>query len=153
MTLLKTAGEKRFSLSVGFFLYQEEFSFPLSRSDLARSTPEGQSPDALGFLFFHFPFRRTRSKRIEPQATPNSSCDDIWFVLAFPPDEVHSITPHHRTPHTRDTMKAGRDWPVMSHTRRREAVLHIDGNAVYQELTLSRQAQETRIGTPRHSRA
>ena len=62
---------------------------------------------------FHFPFRRTRSSRSRRERPSNSSCDGIWFVLASCPHEAHSITPHHRTLHTRDTLKMGRDWPVM----------------------------------------
>ena len=107
----------------GVFLLQSDFLFSrrssLSCSDLGRgSTVEGQTTDVPGFLLFHFPFRRTRSRRSRRERPSNSSCDGIWFVLASCPDEAHSITPHHRTPHTRDTLKTGRDWPVMSGYRR-----------------------------------
>jgi len=67
---------------------------------------------------FWFPSPRIRSKRIGPRAPPNSSCDDIWFVLASVSNEVGSNTPYHSTPHTRDTLKTGRDWPVMSPNRK-----------------------------------
>ena len=58
---LKTAGEKRYFLSVGFSLRQEELFF-LFRSWEVNAG--GAEPDAPGFLLFHFPFRRTRSKPI-----------------------------------------------------------------------------------------
>ena len=79
---------------------------------------EAAEPDPPGFLLFHFPCRRTRSRPIRSSATaefipPNSSCDDTWFVLASCPDEVISPTPHHQTPHTSEAIKTGRDWPLM----------------------------------------
>jgi hypothetical protein len=44
-----------------FSLRQEELFFLF---DLGRSTQEGGAPMRLAFLFFQFPFRRTRSKPI-----------------------------------------------------------------------------------------
>jgi len=76
----------------------------------------GRSPTRW-ILLFYFPSPRIRSKGIGPRAPPNSSCDDICFVLASLSNEVRSNTPHHSTPHTRDTLKMGRDWPVMSRNR------------------------------------
>ena len=77
----------------------------------------GRAP-ARWILFILFPSPSIRSKRIAPRAPPNSSCDDIWFVLASVSNEARSNTPYHSTPHTRDTLKTGRDWPVMSRNRK-----------------------------------
>ena len=72
----------------------------------------GAEPRRARFFLFYFLSPRIRSKRIGPPAPPNSSCDDIWFVLASLSNEVRSNTPYHSTPHTRDTLRTGRDWPV-----------------------------------------
>ena len=75
-------------------------------------------PRRTGFFLFYFLSPRIRSKRIGLRALPNSSCDDIWFVLASVSNDVRPNTPYHSTPHTRDTLKTGTDWPVMSENRK-----------------------------------
>ena len=51
ITPLKTAGERCFSLSVGFFLQWEGFSFLLSSWEIKAG---GAEPDAQGFFLFTF---------------------------------------------------------------------------------------------------
>jgi hypothetical protein len=63
---LKTAGAKRYFLSVGFFSSAGGALLPV---DLGKSTQE-RRPDVLGFLSFQFPFRRTRSKPIRRALRP-----------------------------------------------------------------------------------
>jgi hypothetical protein len=96
------------------FLQQEKFAFLAQMFEDQRWRGK---PPTRWILFILLSVSPHQIERIDRELPVNSSCDDIGFVLASLPNEVRSSTPHHRTPHTRDTLKTGRDWPVMSANR------------------------------------
>ena len=53
-------------------------------------------------------------------------------MLASRSDEVNSTTPHHQTPHTPDTLRMGRDWPVMPTIRELVAIRALPDPAIDQ---------------------
>src|SRR5262249_9705683 len=80
-----------------FFFFSWSFSSAGEFSFLLRSSKinaGGAEPRRAGFFLFYFLSPRIRSKRIGPRAPPNSSCDDIWFVLASLSNDVRPNTPY-----------------------------------------------------------
>ena len=79
ITPLKAAGEKGYSLSVGFCFRRKELRFRLR----SWQVKPGQSSNELRFFLSHFPCRRTSSKRIGPRVAPRSFCGDVPLVNAI----------------------------------------------------------------------